>query len=799
MRVPLSWLREFVTVELSPEALAELLTLGGLEVEGVEEAFELLGPVVSAEILSVKPHPEAERLRVCEVTDGKARYTIVSGAPGLEKGLKVALALPGAVTFSGEKIAETRIRGVTSQGMLLSPYEAGVSAERDRLLELPREAPLGRPFYEILGLSEPVLEVAITPNRGDCLSILGVAREVAALTGAEVRRPEIPDLPMGDEIQREAAVEILDPDLCRRYAGRLIKGVSVRESPFEIARRLWMCGLRPINNLVDVTNYVMLELGQPLHAFDWQKIEGRRIVVRRAKEGEQILTLDGEKRLLSPEMLVIADSRRPVAVAGVMGGEETGVGEETREVFLESAWFETSSIRRTARALKLSTDSSYRFERGVDPEGVIRALERAAALILETAGGEIVPGRLDLYPRPYRAPEITLRFSRLKSYLRVELNREEVAGILKRTGGEVEVQGESLRYKPPSFRYDLSLEEDLIEEVARIYGYDRLPVSLPVVELSARAPEREDLLISRTREVLRALGFYEVINYSFISPETLSALELPEGDLRLRPLRLANPLSEAQSVMRTMLLPGLLETARFNFFREVSRLKIFEVGRVFLPQEGKLPEEKLHLGILMMGAAEPDFWKNLARPPEIYDLKGILERLLTEWRLEGLSLKPYSEETFLKRGLSFSLLAQGEVVGFAGALKTYLRARFELSEPVWVAEIDLSRLLALPEIPKRYRGLPRFPATSRDLAMIVREDLPVGEILHFVSGLAIPYLERVEVVDIYRGDPIPPGEKSVTLRFVYRSPERTLKDEEVNRIQEEFSRKILEYFKARPR
>ena len=799
MRVPWSWLKEFVEVDLSPEALAEILTLGGLEVEGVEEAFELLGPVVSAEILSVAPHPEAEKLRVCEVTDGKTRYTVVSGAPGLEKGLKVALALPGAVTFSGEKIAETRIRGVTSRGMLLSPYEAGVSGERDRLLELPPESPLGRPFYEVLGLSEPVLEVAVTPNRGDCLSILGVAREVAALTGAEVRRPEIPDLPMGDEIRREAAVEILDPDLCRRYTGRLIRGVSVRESPYEIARRLWMCGLRPINNLVDVTNYVLLELGQPLHAFDWQKIEGRRIVVRRAKEGEEILTLDGERRLLSPEMLVIADARGPVAVAGIMGGEESGVGEETREVFLESAWFEPSTIRRTARALRLSTDSSYRFERGVDPEGVIRALERATALILQTAGGEVVPGRLDLYPRPYRAPEITLRFSRLRSYLRVELEREEVAGLLRRTGGRVEMEGESLRYQPPSFRYDLSLEEDLIEEVARIYGYDRLPVSLPVGELSARGPEKEDLLVSHTREILRGLGFYEVINYSFISPGMLAALELPESDPRLRPLRLANPLSEAQSVMRTMLLPGLLETARFNFFREVSRLKIFEVGRVFLPREEDLPEERLHLGVLMMGAAEPDFWRDRSRPAEVYDLKGILERLITEWRLEGLSLEPYAEENFLKRGLSFRFLVQGEEVGFAGALKTYLRAKFELPEPVWVAEIDLSRLLLLPQKPKKYQGLARFPATSRDLALIVGEDLPVGKILQFVSGLSIPYLERVEVVDVYRGEPIPAGEKSVTLRFVYRSRERTLKDEEVNRIQEEAARRILEHFRARPR
>ncbi|MBX6423564.1 phenylalanine--tRNA ligase subunit beta [Thermosulfurimonas sp. F29] len=799
MRVPWSWLREFVEVDLSPEEVAELLTLGGLEVEGVEEAYEALGPVVVAEILSVTPHPEAENLKICEVTHGRERFEVVSGAPGLEKGLKVALALPGAVTFSGERIREVRIRGVLSRGMILSPYEAGVAGDRDRVLVLPPEAEPGEPFYRALALSEPVLEVAVTPNRGDCLSVLGVAREVAALCETEVHLPDPPDLPEGEDILREARVEILEPDLCGRYAGRLIRGVSVRESPFEMARRLWMCGLRPINNLVDVTNYVMLELGQPLHAFDWSKIRGRRIVVRRARDGERLRTLDGEERELSRDILVIADEEGAVAVAGVMGGAESGIGEGTGEVFLEAAWFNPSSIRRTARGLRLSTESSYRFERGVDPEGVPLALDRAAALVLETAGGAPVPGRIDVYPRPHRPPRITLRLSRLEGYLRVEMASEEVARVLERTGGRVEGRGEVLTYEPPSFRHDLSLEEDLIEEVARLYGYDRLPVSLPVGELSAEAPHREDTFVERTREVLRALGFYEVINYSFISPEALAALELSGEDPRARPLRLANPLSETQSVMRTLLLPGLLETARFNYFREIDRLKVFEVGRVFLPRGGELPEERLHLGFLIMGEATPEFWGDKGRPADVYDLKGVLERLLCEWRLEGVELTPGSGEPFLKRGLSLSLAARGRTVGFAGALKTYLRARFELPEPVWVAEVDLSALLELPESPRVYRGLPRFPATVRDLTMVVREDLPAGEVLRFVREMGIPYLERVEVVDVYRGDPIPPGEKSVTFRFVYRSAERTLEDREVNAVQEEAVRRILETFKARPR
>jgi len=799
MLVPLSWLREWVETELSAEELAEILTMGGLEVEGVEEAYKALGPVVSAEILTVNPHPEAEGLRVCEVTDGKDRYTIVSAAPGLEVGLKVALAFPGAITFSGTKISETKIRGIKSEGMFLSPYEAGVSEEKDRLLVLPEEASLGRPFYEVLGLAEPVLEVAITPNRGDCLSVLGVAREVAALTGAKLRFPEIPELPLGEGLEKEAEVEILEPDLCYRYAGRLITGVTVGESPFWMAKKLWMCGLRPINNLVDVTNYVLLELGQPLHAFDWEKISGRKILVRRAREGESILTLDGERRALSPDMLVIADAERPVAVAGVMGGEESAVSESTQSVFLESAWFNSISIRRTARALKLSTESSYRFERGVDPEGVILALERATALILEIAGGKVIPGRIDKYPKAWQPQVINLRLTRLKSYLKVDLSEEETAEYLKRIGGEVESKGGVLSFRPPSFRHDLSFEEDLIEEVARLYGYDRLPVSMPVAELSATAPEREEILVNEIKDILRALGFYEVINYSFISPKSLEALELQKNDSRLQVLRLANPLAETQSIMRTTLIPGLLENARFNFFREIQRLKIFEIGKVFFPRGEELPEERISLGLLILGTSQPEFWGGESRRVDIYDLKGVLEALLRELSLAGVELRPYAEEPFLKRGCSFVIEAQGRKVGFAGEVKNYLRRKFELPAPVLLAEIDISGLLELPEVPKKFRGLPRYPATSRDLTMIVRDDLPVGEVLNYISSFDIPYLEGVLVTNVYKGAPIPEGEKSVSLRFIYRSPERTLTDEEVNAIQEDVAQKIFKHFQARPR
>ena len=798
MRVPFSWLKEWVPTEASAEEIAELLTRGGLEVEGVEEAYYFLGPVKAVEILSVTPHPEEEKLKVCEVTDGQERYTIVSRAPGLKPGLRVALALPGAITFSGQKISETRIRGVLSQGMFLSPYEAGVSEEKDRLLELSPETPLGSPFYEGLD-PEPVLEVAITPNRGDCLSILGVAREVAALTGEKLVFPEMPELPVEADLAAEAPVEILDPSGCFRYAGRLIRGVQVKESPFWLAKRLWMGGLRPINNLVDVTNYVLLELGQPLHAFDWEKIAGGKILVRRAQEGERITTLDGEERVLSPSMLVIADVEKPVALAGIMGGEASAVSSETQEVFLESAWFEPLTIRRTAKALKLSTDSSYRFERGIDPEGVPRALDYAAHLMVKLAGGEVYPGRVDLYPRPWKPQRIALRPAKLERYLQVKLEPQEVQSYLEKIGGEVDFKEGQWIFSSPSHRYDLALEEDLIEEIARLYGYDRLPTRMPRAELTVQAPDREDLFQKRLKEVFWALGFREVITYSFISPQSLKALELSPEDPRNRTLRLANPLSETQSVMRTTLIPGLLETARFNYFREIKRLKIFEIGKVFFPRPEGLPEEPLQVGFLLLGEAFPENWSVSPRPFDIYDLKGLWESLLQVLRLTEVELEPGSGEPFLKGGVSYTLKARGRPLGFMGEIKNYLRHQFELPEPVLVGEINLSRLLELPERPKVFKELPRYPATSRDLTLIVREDLPVGEIVKYLEGLKWPYLEEILVVDVYKGHPIPPGEKSVTVRLVYRSLERTLKDEEVNAWQESLVPQLLERFEARLR
>ncbi len=798
MRVPFSWLKEFVDVDLTAEEVAELLTMGGIEVEGVEDAYEQLGPVVVAEIKSVHPHPESQSLKICEVFDGNDSYTVVSGAPDLKEGLRVAFGRPGSITFSGTKIQERVIRGVKSQGMLFSPFEAGVSEDQDRILELPFEAELGRKFYEVLGLSEPVLEVAITPNRGDCLSIVGIAREVALLTGKTWRYPQVEEVEVGES--GEVSVEVLEPELCPRYAGILIKGVEVKESPFWMRKRLWMCGLRGINNIVDVTNYVLLELGQPLHAFDWEKI-AKRVVVRRAFEGEKIVTLDGQERVLWPEVLVIADEKRPIAIAGIMGGEESSVGSETRAVFLESAWFDPVSIRRTSKELKLSTESSYRFERGIDPEGVIRGARRAVYLFKKVAGGEVASPLIDKYTKKREVQRVVLRLDKLEGYLGERLEEDLVKDVLTRLGGECRSLKQGvLEFLPPSFRNDLSIEEDLIEEVARVYGYDRLPTRIPVGELKAERPSPEEVLLKQLKGFLKGLGFYEIITYSFVSPDSIKELGFEEGDERSNPISLTNPLSVQQSVMRTTLVPGLLSTLKYNVFREVERLKVFEVGRVFLKRAAGLPREVLSLGIALYGPATRLFWgEGSGRGFDIYDLKGILEALFEELSIEEVELIPFSEEPYLKRGASFSIKARGKFLGAAGELKDYIRERYELAEPVFLAEVNLDSLLELPHKTKKFKRLPKYPATFRDVTMVVDESLMVGEVLKFVEELKVPYLERVVVTDVYRGKPIPSGKKSVSLRFYYRSEERTLRDEEVNEIQEGVARKIFEKFRAEPR
>jgi len=799
MKVPVSWLSEFIELKTSPEEIAEIFTLGGIEVEEIIDPYEELGELITVKILDIIEPPELKGLVVCRVTDGKKEYTVITTAKDqVKKGLIVGFAKAGSFTFSGEKVEVKRIKKVKSEGIFLSPFEAGIGEEKDKILAFPEDTPLGSSIYEVLKISEPVLDLAVTPNRGDVLSILGSARELHTLTSWELKTPSYSEDFLKGEVF-PGKIEIQDKDGCFRYAGRFFKGVKVGESPFYIQKRLWLCGLRPINNLVDITNYVMLEVGQPLHAFDWKEIKGQKIIVRKAKPGEKLLMLDGVERTFTEDDLVIANEEEAMVLAGVMGGEKSGVSEKTVDVFLESAWFNSKRIRMSSQRHKVSTESSYRFERCVDPEGVLLGILRASELIQKLAKPEKISEVVDVYPCVFKPPEITLPKEKIKKYLGFSISEEEVFTILKKVG-EVKKEENNFIVKPFTFRQDLSIPEDLIEEIARIYGYDKIPDTFPEACLYAEGLSPELKLEKKVKEILKGLGFFEVITYSFVDPDYIEKLGFKKEDIRRNVLKLANPISSSQSVMRTTLIPGLLETARFNLFREVNSLKIFEVGKVFFPDEKGLACEKNRLGILLMGNTSEEIWYKKIRKFDIYDLKGYLEEFFLILKLE-VNFKPFSEEVFLKKGISFDLYLEGKKIGFGGRVKDLILKELDLKTAIFVAEIDLDLVLKALEKEKEFsiKKPPKYPSTFRDVTCILKKEVKIGDILEFVKFQEVPYLEEVRCVAIYEGPPIPEGEKSVSLRFWYRAEDRTLLDEEVNEIQEALAKKIFEKFSAKPR
>jgi len=800
MKIPISWLSEFIELKGSPEEIAEIFTMGGVEIENIETPYKNLGELITVKILEVYEPEDLKDLVVCKVTDGKDFFTVLTTAKDqIKPNLIVGLVKPESFTFGFEKVEIKSIKNYKSYGMFLSPYEAGIGEEKEKLLILPENSPLGESIYKILGISEVVLDLAITPNRGDLLSIFGVARELNLLTSWELKFPNLDEnLKRGEKFGGK--IEILDNDGCFRYAGKFVGKVKIKESPFYIQKRLWLCGLRPINNIVDITNYVLLELGQPLHAFDWDKIEDKTILIRSAYSGEKLFMLDGIERELKEEDLVIADTKKPLAFAGIMGGENSGISENTENIFLESAWFNPKRIRLSSQRHKLITESSYRFERNIDPEGVIWGLLRASELILKWADPEIFSEIVDIYPQPFISPRISLPNQKIIKYLGFQIDSSEIEKILNKVG-EVQKTDYGFQVIPPSYRQDLKIPEDLIEEIARIYGYEKIPSTFPKSILYCKSPSQKLEFEKNLKNILRSLGFSEVITYNFIDPKSLEKLNLKKEDKRLKFIELANPLSSSQSVMRTSLVPGLIETACFNFFREVSSLKIFEIGKVFFPTEKELAEEPLYLGILLMGNANKEAWYENLRKFDIYDLKGYLESIFEILRI-NIDFKPHSSEPFLKKGASFDLYLNNEKIGFAGEIKNLILKEFDLKPPLFISEINLESLFEkIESIEKKViiKKPPKYPSTFRDITCVLKREIKVGDILDFVKTLSIPYFEEINCIKIYEGPPIPEGEKSITIRFWYRAEDRTLKDEEVNQIQDKIAKIIFEKFSAKPR
>ncbi len=796
MRVAYSWLKEYIDMELSPEELAERLTLAGVEVETVERFATSPERVVVGEIISLEPHPHRDGLCIAEVDPGGgALLQVVCGASNIAVGQKVPLALSGAILPGKGPLKSLEIEGVLSEGMLCSGAELGLElGSPEGILILDPSARRGASLGEALELDDRILLLDLTPNRADCLGLLGIAYEVAALTGAAVKHP--PAQPAA--ISREAAgllrVAVEERALCPRYTARLVEDITVGPSPLWMQLRLLKAGMRPINNIVDITNYVMWEYGQPLHAFDFNLTRGGQISVRRGLPGERLVTLDGNERELDEEIAVIADGAGAVALAGVMGGESTEINPSTRTVLLEAALFDPLSTRRTAQRLNIPSEASKRFEKGVNPAWVAEASGRAALLFAELAGGRVLQGLLDSNPVLPPPRRVTVRPHRINEILGVMIPPEEVSSLLERLGFSVTPQGRRLAVEVPSRRSDISLEEDIVEEVARLHGYEKIPSTLPRGELLESREELPDRLQGLAREVLTACGFNEIITYSFISPGALRTLQLPEGDRRLQAIPLRNPLSEEQSIMRTSLIPGLLKTMQENFYhREMDQL-LFEIGAVYLSRQlplKELPDEKLRLSLGATGQVPAPNWHTPSQPAGFFVVKGAIEALLRRFGIAGAEYRP-AERPFLHPTRAAVIAIGEEEAGFLGELRPEIAEKWGYPQPAVIAELDLEILIAGADIVPRVTPLPRYPAGLRDIAVVAPRTLSAAALESTICEAGGGLVERVALFDLYEGAQIPAGKRSLAFTITYRLPDRTLTESEINtahqRIEEALER-----------
>jgi len=782
MIISYNWLKEFVDPGLSPQQVADRLTMAGLEVESLTCAGCGIEGVIVGRIESIGPHPDAEKLTVCSVDTGSEVLPIVCGAKNMKPGDKVPLAMVGASLPGGMKIKKAKLRGVTSLGMLCSEKELGMAEQSSGLLILPEDVEVGSDIVRAAGLDDWVMEVNVTPNRSDCLSIYGIARDLAAIVRGTLKAQDVAVKETGESIKGLINVEVEDARLCPRYAGRLIRGVKAGPSPFWLRRRLQSVGVRSINNIVDVTNYVLMEMGHPLHAFDYGLIEDKKIIVRSAAEGELFTTLDGVERKLSSGMLLICDGKRPVALAGVMGGQNSEVGPATKDVFLEAAYFDPSSIRRTSKSVGLHTEASHRFERGTDPEGLIAALDRAAKMIEEIAGGKVATGRADEYPTPVVMPDVEVRLAAANNLLGTGLAGAEVLDILQRLQVNVSEKGEGVyTAKAPTFRPDLTREADMIEEVARIYGFARIKSALPAATILPRTVDPGRGPSAMIKGLLIDSGYSEVVNYSFIDPKDIERLGLDENDIRRSLIKLRNPLTEEQSVMRTTLIPSLLRNMDWNMSRGVRDIKIFETSKVFISSGPGLPDEQLRVSGLAVGSRTGGLWDGRDGKVDFFDVKGIVEDLLDALRVEGTAFKP-SEDPFLHPGKSAWVMFGGKEAGFLGQLHPDITAAFDLQADPYVFELNLQELMGLSSANPKYKPLPKYPAVERDVAVIISEDVPAQRVQKTIESMKVDLMEDIRLFDYYAGKPIPEGRKSLAYTIKYRSPNRTLTDDEVNEV-----------------
>ncbi|MDZ7373638.1 MAG: phenylalanine--tRNA ligase subunit beta [candidate division KSB1 bacterium] len=792
MKTTYNWLREYVDLQATPQEVAERLTMLGLEVESLEKVSPRFQGVVVSRILSVQPLEGSDHLHVVEVDAGEPHgaLTVVCGAPNVRRGAWAAVAPPGAVLADGTMVTTRQFGSVLSQGMLCSELELGLTSRGEGiwLLEEDQSFRPGQDVADLVG-DDWVFEINVTPNRPDCLGTIGIARELSASFRIPLRVPDPRPREQAEDVSKWIRVEVRATEACPRYTARYLWDVQIGPSPFWLARRLELVGMRSINNVVDVTNYVMLEYGQPLHAFDYDLLEGGTIVVQFAQDGQEFVTLDGKLHRLFSDTLLICDAAKPVAIAGVMGGENSEVTATTRRILLESAYFAPEGIRRTRRRLGISTESSFRFERGVDPQGVAAAANRACELMLQMAGGKLARGWVDVYPHPIQPSQVPLRPSRVNEVLGTNIPSAEMVEILQRLGLELRQQGTHYLATVPTFRPDLTREIDLIEEVARHHGYEKIGADVISSVDQAIAGQGRDRLLGKARDLLEGFGFYEAVNLSLISQREARCFVRTSDHLA----RVVNPLGEEFAWLRPSLLPGLLASTVRNLNHRQRRVLLFEWGKVF----GRDPQgaywERVALAGTMCGVFVQKTWRTPERLVDFYDLKGAVEELLRA--ITGYEQIEFqsSDQPWLDNG-GFALSAAGTLVGFAGRVARSVLEVFECEQDVYAFELDWELIRGLAKSVRTYVPVPRFPPVQQDLALLADESLTVGAVESVIRKHGGPYLRQVSLFDVYRGHQVPQGKKSLAFSLVFQADERTLTEEEVRqqvaRILEELDREL---------
>ena len=800
MKASISWLKDYTPINMDVYPLAKALTMAGLEVETVTDRFGYLERVVVGRIIEIEPHPNADKLKLCKVDVGKQMLAVVCGAPNVSNDILAPIALPGTVFPNGFTLEKSIIRNVESEGMICSEAELGLGKDKSGIMILNPSLHIGDKLSKALKLSDAVIEVDLTPNRPDCLSIIGVAREICGIQKTKIQYPDMSLSDSGDDISGFTSVTINAPDHCPRYAARLLTDITIGPSPLWLADRLKSVGMKSINNIVDITNFVLMETGQPLHAFDYDSLAENRIVVRRANEGEVFTTLDMNERKLTSDMLMICDGEKPVAVGGVMGGLNSEIEETTTKVLIESAYFDPVSIRRTSKKLGLSTEASHRFERGVDPEGIVSALNRAARLMAEIGGGKLIDGIIDEYPKKIPAKTITLKIKETNRLLGTDLDRDGIKDLLESIEFSViKINPDTLKVAPPSFRVDIERPEDLMEEVARLSGYDNIPTTFPAMPAKARKPLKRLDARSRIMHLMTGFGFSETINYSFINRLSCDHLNLPSNDYRRNTVNILNPLSEEQAVMRTSLVPGLLETVCRNISKQQKNLKLFEIGKIYIKKgRDNLPEETEILAGLWTGVRRDASWYAKETPCDFFDIKGVVEGLLKGLNIDSIRFSGLADDlcVYTKPGYTARIFSDKKLLGLVGDLHPLVLRNFDLVQSVYIFELNIDSLIKIMPETRQSKPIPRFPAVPRDITIIVNKNTESGAILECIENIQEQLIENIHLFDVFTGDPIPSGKKSVSIRVTYRSSKKTLEDEDVGNIHKTIANRLIKEFDA---